>query len=67
MMKKIKRYLLLVALGSVGLFAGYEWLEDVIESAFVTVGSEIIEEEIKQSAEDRLKEKLGGLLEDAFK
>ena len=67
MIKKLKLYLLLTAIGSTGLFAGYSWLESVVEDAFVTLGTDKIEEVVKEKAEDRLKEKLSGLLEDAFK
>ena len=67
MMKKLKLYLLLLAIGSTGLFAGYSWVEGVVEDAFITVGTDKIEEVVKEKAEDRLKEKLSGLLEDAFK
>lgn len=67
MIKKLKLYLLLMAIGSTGLFAGYSWLEGVVEDAFVTIGTDKVEEVVKQKAEDRLKEKLSGLLEDAFK
>ena len=66
-MKKIKRYLLLLAIGSTGLFAGYSWVDGVVADAFITVGTDKVEEVVKQKAEDRLKEKLSGLLEDAFK
>jgi hypothetical protein len=66
MMKKIKLYLLLTAIGSTGLFAGYSWLEGVVEDAFITVGTDKVEEVVKQKAEDRLKEKLGDLLESAL-
>jgi|ETNmetMinimDraft_8_1059916.scaffolds.fasta_scaffold177330_1 hypothetical protein len=66
-MKKIKRYLLLLAVGSTGLFAGYSWLEGVVEDAFITVGTDKIEEVVKEEAEDRLKEKLFEALEGAFK
>ena len=65
-MKKIKLYLLLTAIGSTGLFAGYSWLEGVVEDAFITVGTDKVEEVVKQKAEDRLKEKLGDLLESAL-
>ena len=61
-MKKIKRYLLLLALGSTGLFAGYSWLEGVIEDAFISVGTDKIEEVVKEKAEERLKEKLFNLI-----
>ena len=67
MIKKLKLYLLLTAIGSTGLFAGYSWLEGVVTDAFITVGTDQVEEVVKQKAEDRLKEKLSGLLEDAFK
>lgn len=67
MIKKLKLYLLLTAIGSTGLFAGYSWLEGVVTDAFITVGTDKVEEVVKQKAEDRLKEKLSGLLEDAFK
>jgi len=60
--KKIKRYLLLLALGSTGLFAGYSWLEGVIEDAFISVGTDKIEEVVKEKAEERLKEKLFNLI-----
>jgi hypothetical protein len=66
MMKKIKLYLLLTAIGSTGLFAGYSWLEGVVTDAFITVGTDKVEEVVKQKAEDRLKEKLGDLLESAL-
>ena len=65
-MKKIKLYLLLTAIGSTGLFAGYSWLEGVVTDAFITVGTDKVEEVVKQKAEDRLKEKLGDLLESAL-
>ena len=62
-MKRIRRYLLLLALGSTALFTGYSWLENTIEDAFVTVASEGVEEAIKDEATDRLKEKLFDLLD----
>ena len=61
-MKKIKRYLLLLAIGSTGLFAGYSWLEGVVTDAFITVGTDKVEEVVKEEAEDRLKEKLFSLI-----
>ena len=66
-MKKIKRYLLLLAIGSTGLFAGYSWVEGVVADAFVTIGTDKVEEVVKEQAEDRLKEKLFEALEGAFK
>ena len=56
-----------MAIGSTGLFAGYSWLEGVVEDAFITVGTDKIEEVVKEEAEERLKEKLFGLLEGALK
>ena len=67
MMKKLKLYLLLTAIGSTGLFAGYSWLEGVVTDAFITVGTDKVEEVVKEEAEERLKEKLFGLLEGALK
>lgn len=67
MIKKIKLYLLLTAIGSTGLFAGYSWLEGVVEDAFITVGTDKIEAVVKEQAEDRLKEKLFSVLEGALK
>ena len=67
MIKKLKLYLLLLAIGSTGLFAGYSWLEGVVKDAFITGASEGVTEVIKVEAEDRLKEKLFGLLEGALK
>jgi len=61
--KKIKRYLLILALASTALFTGYSWLGDVVEDVFLTGVSEGVEEAIKDEAEGRLKEKLFGLLE----
>ena len=66
-MKKIKRYLLLLAIGSTGLFAGYSWVEGVVTDAFITIGTDKVEEVVKEKAEDRLKEKLFEALEGAFK
>ena len=67
MIKKIKLYLLLTAIGSTGLFAGYSWLEGAIQDAFITAGTEKVEEVVKEQAEDRLKEKLFEALEGALK
>ena len=63
-MKRVKRYLLLLALGTTALFSGYSWLDEAIEDAFITVASGELEATIKDKAEDRLKEKLFNLLED---
>ena len=62
-MKKVKRYLLLLALASTGLFAGYSWLEDVVQDAFISVASDQVSVTIRNSAEDRLKEKLFDLFQ----
>ena len=67
MIKKLKLYLLLTAIGSTGLFAGYSWVEGVVEDAFITVGTDKIEEVVKEEAEERLKEKLFEALEGVLK
>lgn len=63
-MKKIKGYLLLLALGSTALFSGYSWMEETVEDAFITVSSNTLEATIKDEATDRLKEKLSSLIYD---
>ena len=63
-MKKIKRYLLILALTTTALYSGFGWLESTIEDAFITGASEGVTEAIKLEAEDRLTEKLFSILEE---
>ena len=51
--KKIRKWLLIITVIGAGGVSGIAWLETMIADAFITTSSDSVKEIVKQEAEDR--------------
>lgn len=61
MIKRIKRYLILLLITSTGIFAGYSYVEDAITGYFASS----VENTIKDAVVDKVKEKAQAEIDEA--
>ena len=66
LIKKARLYLLMAMAGASALLAGATYIEGMLQDYFITTATENIKEEVKEEAEDRLKEKLFSIIKESI-
>lgn len=68
MIKRIKRYLIILLITSTGLFAGYSYVEDILldyfSSSVENTIKDAVVDKVKDDVEEQMKNKLFDLLKE---